>query len=97
VFGLRTGELPLATFGTHYEVRLAVDHECDPLLEEYFILGGTLPPGMGLSRFGYIEGVAAARGNFYFTIGVEVCYKADGLAYYYDCYDLAQGYVITVE
>ncbi|GEM_PF-2873308 len=80
---------------SYYQERVFLDSECFPALEDYFLIGGILPPGLRLTRDGYVEGTPTRRGEYFFTIGAEVCFEEDFYGYY-DCYYRSLGYSILI-
>lgn len=88
--------LPGAFVGVNYGVVVDIDTRCHPLLEYFVLEGGSLPPGLALSKDGEIHGTPSRAGEYYFTVSGEVCYSED-LFGYFDCYEQAKGLLIRVD
>ena len=94
--GITSEPLPQGAVGLSYNARLDIDTECRPILEEFFLVGGTLPPGLAMSRDGRIQGTPSRAGEYYFTVVGEVCYSEDIFGYF-DCYEQSKGLVINID
>jgi len=93
---LGTQPLPDGVVGFSYDALIDIDTECRPLLEEFFLVGGILPPGLSMYRDGSIRGTPTRKGNYHFTIVAEVCYSEDIFGYY-DCLERSRGLSIRVD
>ena len=61
-----TNQLPQGQVGGSYFASLRA--ECD--VGQWFLISGTLPPGVGFNEDGVISGVPSRAGIFTFTVGV---------------------------
>jgi len=65
-----TSLLPAATYGTPYSRQIQISGGLAPIT--YSIIGGSLPPGLGLnSSTGVISGTPTSSGNYSFTVRAE--------------------------
>ncbi len=96
IINLGTPDLPDANLHSYYNERIDVVTHCDPKLEDYYLVGGTLPPGISLSSNGQLAGSPTRIGIYSFSVGVEVCFVKDGFNYY-ECETRAQGFSLIVK
>jgi hypothetical protein len=66
---ITTASLPEAQYGTAYSVQFTATGGVAPY--RWFLEGGSLPSGLGLSSDGGLTGVPAASGEWMFTVGVQ--------------------------
>jgi len=91
-----TDPLPDGVVGLTYDTHINLETECRPLLEEFYLVGGVLPPGLSLYRDGRIHGTPTRKGDYFFTVIGEVCYSEDVFGYF-DCYERSRGLSINVD
>lgn len=94
---IRTEELPEGTVGQKYDAQLTYDISCSYTSKSFELVAdnGNLPPGIELTKPGYLTGTPTDTGTYNFRIKARMCFSSNGFEYS-DCHDLEKGLTIRI-